>query len=412
MQLPKFHPQPAVTAEDTGLPRGVLFELVLKRCFLEGTITLHRLISETKLDYGVALAMYRNLQKEQLCDTKGMIGDDYEFTLTQKGLRMAEEAYRKNQYVGPAPVPLNSYCQAVREQAFRPQITQDSLARHMSDIVVPEDVVRDLGAAIMTGGTIFLYGPTGNGKSSIAERMHRIFHDYVYIPYAAEVSSQILNVYDPIVHRAAEEQPQDIDLRWVLCQRPFLLVGGEMQADMLEPRVDEVTRICLAPLQMRANNGILVIDDFGRQQMKPRELLNRWIVPLDRKIDFLSLWSGVKFEIPFELMIIFATNLEPSHLAEEAFMRRVKNKIKIDATSPANFVHIMRMVCEGRSIAYNDQTAEYACKRSAELNATGLRACFPRDLVDVLVGVASFEQREPQLTQEQMDRALKLYFTR
>jgi predicted ATPase with chaperone activity len=412
VNLPNFHPAPAPTVEDTGLPWGVLFELILKRTFLEGTTTLRRLIEETRLDYGVVLAVYRNLQKEQLCDTKGMIGDDYEFTLTSKGLRMAEEAYRKNQYTGPAPVPLASYCRAVCEQAFRPQVTRQTLGQHLGDLVVRDDIIRDLGAAVMTGGSIFLYGPTGNGKTSIAERLHRIFHDHVYIPYAVEVSSQVLSLYDPVVHRPAEQQPPDIDPRWVLCRRPFMMVGGEMQAEMLEARIDEVTRICLAPLQMKANNGILVIDDFGRQMMKPRELLNRWIVPLDRRIDYLTLWSGVKFEIPFEVMVVFATNLEPTHLAEEAFMRRIKNKIKIDAVTPDSFLEIMRRVCDDRGIQYDPDAAEYACRRCSEHAPTGLRACFPRDLLDIIGGIAGFEQQTVKLTEAEVDRALKIYFTR
>ncbi len=412
MKLPSFHPEPALTLEDTGLPRGLVFELILRRTFLEGTTTLQRLIQETKLDFGVTQAIYRSMQKEQLCDTKGMIGDDYEFTLTTKGLRMAEEAYRKNQYVGPAPVPLATYCRAVCQQAFQPQVTRQTLGQHLADLVLRDETIRELGAAIMTGGTIFLYGPTGNGKTSITERLHRIFHDLVYIPYAVEVSSQIINVYDPVVHRPAEEQPADIDPRWVLCHRPFLMVGGEMQAEMLEARIDEVTRICLAPLHMKANNGILVIDDFGRQQMKPRELLNRWIVPLDRRIDYLSLWSGVKFEIPFEVMVIFATNLEPNHLAEEAFMRRIKNKVKIDAVSVDHFLEILCRLCLERDVGFEPEVAVHAAQQCADHSAGGLRACFPRDLLDILCGTASFEQRAPRFDQEQVDRALKIYFTR
>ena len=190
------------------------------------------------------------------------------------------------------------------------------------------------------------------------------------------------------------------------------MVGGEMQAEMLEARVDEVTRMCLAPLQMKANNGILVIDDFGRQLMKPRELLNRWIVPLDRRIDYLSLWSGVKFEIPFEVMVIFATNLEPNHLAEEAFMRRIKNKIKIDAVSVEHFLEILCRLCLERGVGFEPEVAVYAARRCGDHSPTGLRACFPRDILDILCGIADFERRPARLDQEQVDRAMKIYFTR
>ncbi|MBI3696920.1 MAG: AAA family ATPase, partial [Acidobacteria bacterium] len=407
MNIPGFFPRPALNTEATGLPRGLIFELVLKRAFLEGITTVQRLVNEIKLDYGIVQEVYHELRQEELCDPRG----NYEFALTAKGRRRAEEAYRKNQYAGPAPVPLAAYCHAVCEQAFQPRVTRDSLAEILFDLVVTEEIIRDLGSAIMTGGTIFLYGPSGNGKTSIAERLHRIFDDLVYIPHAVEVSSQILTVYDPNVHRSVE-QPHDIDRRWVLCQRPFLAVGGEMQASMLEARMDELTRISVAPLQMKANNGILMIDDFGRQQMQPRELLNRWIQPLDRRIDYLSLWSGVKFEIPFDVLVVFATNLEPAHLAEDAFMRRIKNKIKIGAVSAETLVRIWERLCKEKGIEFSQEVAEYACRRCAEHNPEGLRACFPRDLLDIVCGVAAFEQRSPVLTRDEVDRAAQLYFTR
>ncbi len=325
MRLSTFDPQPAATVEETGLPRGLVTELILKRAFLEGTTSLLRLRAETKLEFEVVSTVFRSLQKEQFCEMKGLVGLDYEFTLTTQGRQLAEEAYRKNQYCGPAPVPLADYCRAVSEQVFRPRVNRRLMADHLSDLVVSDDMVRSLGAAIMSGSSIFLYGPTGNGKTSIAERLHRVFEDLVYIPYAVEVSGHILSVYDPVIHHAAD-QPEHRDHRWVLCHRPFVKVGGELRAEILEPSIDDVTRICLAPLQMLANNGILVIDDFGRQQMKPRDLLNRWIVPLDRRIDYFSLWSGVRFAVPFEVLVIFATNLEIKQLAEEAFMRRIRTR--------------------------------------------------------------------------------------
>jgi predicted ATPase with chaperone activity len=263
----------------------------------------------------------------------------------------------------------------------------------------------------MTGGAIFLYGPTGNGKTSLALRLKRLFSDTVYIPYSVEVSTQILSIFDPAVHQR-EEQPADIDPRWVRCRRPFVVVGGEMRAEMLEPHVDPVTRLCDAPLQMKANNGVLVIDDFGRQKMQPRELLNRWIVPMDRKVDHMSLWSGVHFEVPFDLLLVFATNLDLNSLAEEAFIRRIKNKVKVDAVSPDIFREIFRRLCEERGVAFDYETAEYARRRCEDLSTTGLRACFPRDLLDTLAGFAAFEERQPTLAREDIDRALHVYFAR
>jgi len=410
MKLPSFQPRAAGTIEETGLPRGLIFELILKRIFLEGTTSIQRLADSTRLEFEVVSSVFQRFRKEQLCEAKGLVGRDYELSLTVQGVRMAEDAYRKNQYSGPAPVSLEEYCRAVREQALHPRVTHESLSENLSDLVVSEELVRALGTAIMTGGALFLYGPTGNGKSSISERLSRIFDDYVYVPCAVEVSGQILSVYDAVVHKPVPEQPPDMDRRWVLCHRPLLTIGGELRAEMLEPRVDEVTRICLAPLSMMANNGILVIDDFGRQHIQPRELLNRWIVPLDRRIDSFSLWSGIRFTVPFEVMVVFATNLELNQLAEEAFIRRIKNKIRIDNVTQQMFVQIFRHECSHRGIEYSEEMGEYATRRCAEFSPQGLRACFPRDLLEIISGAAAFEQRAARLERADLDDALNLYF--
>jgi len=405
-----FCPKPALGLEKTALPRGLLEELVLKQVFLDGTTSISRLIAATKLDYTAVEAVFRSMQREQLLNVKGVEGYNYEFSLTAKGLHSAEAAFRKSQYTGPAPVPLAAYCRAVREQAFQPRVTRTILVEKFFDLVLTEQNILDLGAAIMTGGPVFLYGPTGSGKTSLAERLHRIFHDSVCIPYAVEVSGQILTLYDPNVHHPVDPQPPDLDPRWVICRRPFLMVGGEMTAAMLEPHFDPGTRIGVAPLQMKANNGILVIDDFGRQHMSARELLNRWIVPLDRRVDYLSLGPALKFEIPFELVVVLATNLDPSHLAEEAFLRRIKNKVRVDGATPAVFLEIWQRECDVHGLGFQPDVAEYACRRCSE-DGRALRACFPRDLMDIVRGVATFESRPPILTTAEVERALHLYFT-
>jgi len=397
--------------EEIGIPRALASELLLKRVFLEGTTNLSGLINSTKLDYNVVNELFLSMHKEQIVETKGVVGHNYEFTLTSKGLQAAEEAYRKSRYAGPAPISLAEYRRAVGAQAFRPEVTLQSLSRQFSDLVLTEEIVRNLGAALMTGGAIFLYGPTGNGKTSIAERLHRIFHDYVYVPYAVEVSSEVLSVFDPLVHRAVESQPEGIDPRWVLCHRPFLSVGGEMRADLLEPHVDQNRHIVRAPLQMKANNGILVIDDFGRQRIQPRELLNRWIVPLDRRVDYLS-WFGTSFEIPFELIVVFATNLDVTSLAEEAFIRRLKNKIKIERISEKTFLEILRRECERRGIEFQPGVGDRAIRQCLEYSKEGLRACFPRDLMDIVWGIAAFEQQPPKFDLAEVDQAVGIYFVK
>ena len=410
VEVPPFQYAAPHTIEETGLGHGLVLDLLLRHAFFEGTVTLAKLADRSKLSPTIVHNMYRYLLKEQLCETRAMVGNDYEISLMSRGRAMAEVALKKGQYAGPAPVSLQDYNRSVSEQGIHISVTAASLRSALSDLVVPDHVIRSLGAALVTGGTILLHGPTGNGKTSIAERLHRILNDSVFIPYAVEVAGQILTVFDPLLHKAEEEQPEGIDPRWVLCQRPMVKVGGEMRAEMLEPMVDEVTRICIGPLQMKANTGILLIDDFGRQRITPRELLNRWIVPLDRHTDVLSLWSGVSFEMPFEVLVVFATNLALSDLAEDAFMRRLKNKIKIDALSVELFMELVQRVCQQKGIPCTAEMEEYVAQECAKYSPEGLRACYPGDLAELLCGTARFEQREPALTRDEVDRALRVYF--
>jgi predicted ATPase with chaperone activity len=403
-------PAEAANIEETGLPQSLVLDLVLKHAFVEGTVTLRRLTERTKLSTQVIHTMYRHLQKEHLCETRTMVGDDYEISLSAKGRGMAEVALRKSQYAGAAPVPLKEYNRVVKQQGVSVHVTADSLRSTLSDLVVPDHVIHELGSALVTGGAILLYGSTGNGKTSLAERLHRCFEDLVYVPYAVEASGEVLGVYDPLIHRAQERQGSIGDPRWVLCSRPMVKVGGEMRSEMLEPRVDDVTRVCIGPLQMKANNGILLIDDFGRQRITPRELLNRWIVPLDRRTDILNLWTGVSFEMPFEVLVVFATNLPLSDLAEDAFLRRLKNKIKVEPLGDDLFRELLRRVLKEKSLECTPDMAEYIRSECSERSPDGLRACYPADLATSICGIAAFEQRAPTLDQDHVDRALNLYF--
>jgi hypothetical protein len=410
MHREQFHPREVHKIEDTGLTNGMLVDLVLKHVFFEGTALLRSIAERTKLSGSVILALYRQFQKEQLVETHGMQGDDYEISLTNKGRSTAEVALRKGQYAGPAPVTLPAYNQAVAKQGIPLRPSLESLRAAMSDLVLPDHVIHELGTALVTGGTIMLYGETGLGKTSIAERLHRVFEDYVYIPYAVEAGGHIITVYDPLMHKAVEDESAQLDARWVLCQRPMVKVGGEMRAEMLDPHIDDVTRICTAPLQMKANNGILLIDDFGRQRVSPRELLNRWIVPLDRRKDIMSMWSGVSFEIPFELVVVFATNLSLSDLAEEAFLRRLKNKIKMEAMPAELFDELVRRVCRQKSIWLEPGGEEYLRIACANHSTTGLRACYPEDIASAIVGMASFAQHSAKMDRSSIDAAMKVYF--
>jgi len=410
MTREQFQPREVHKIEETGLSNGMLTELCLKHIFFEGQALLRTLADRTKLSPGVILALFRQFQKEQLVETHGMVGEDYEISLTNKGRAMVDVALKKGQYAGPAPVTLPAYNQAVAKQGIPLKPSLERLRGAMSDLVLPDHVIHELGTALVTGGTIMLYGETGLGKTSIAERLHRVFEDYVYIPYAIEVGSQIITVFDPLMHVAVEDESAHGDPRWVLCQRPMVKVGGEMRSEMLDPHMDDVTRICTAPLQMKANNGILLIDDFGRQRVSPRELLNRWIVPLDRRKDIMSMWSGVSFEIPFELVVVFATNLTLSDLAEEAFLRRLKNKIKMEAMPPELFDELVRRVCRQKNLTVEPGAEEYLRVSCANHSTTGLRACYPEDIASTITGMASFAQRSAKMDKASIDAAMKVYF--
>jgi predicted ATPase with chaperone activity len=405
-----FYTKEAQTVEETGLPESFIVDLILKHIFFAGSIILASLAEATKLNYGIVLGVYRQLQKEHLAETKSMVADDYQISLTVRGRSVAELAVKKSHYVGPAPVPLAQYKRVITTQAARVNQTAESLRSALGDLILSDDVIADLGTALATGGSLLLYGATGNGKTSIAERLKRIFSDMVYVPHAVEVSGQIINVFDPLVHRQEQEQPENADGRWVLCRRPMVKVGGEMRMEMLEPRLDDHTRICVGPLQMKANNGILLIDDLGRQHITPQELLNRWIVPLDRRTDVLSLWTGVSFEIPFEMLVVFATNLSLREVAEDAFLRRMKNKVKIDAPNAGTFCEMLRRVCQEKKLACAPEMEQYLLDQCLQHSLGELRACFPEDITAAICGIATFEGRAPMLDKKMIDRAIRVYF--
>jgi predicted ATPase with chaperone activity len=342
-----------------------------------------------------------------------MIGNDYQFTLSAAGRALSGERFQISQYAGACPVSLSDYTSATEKQSAKVTITRRVLRHALSDLVVTDRLLDSLGPALISQSSIFLYGPTGNGKTSLAERLLRVYEDAVLIPYAVEVDNQIISLYDPVVHERIEEvEDPNWDPRWVLCHRPFILVGGELVPSMLELRLDEASGIYAAPLQMKANDGIFVIDDFGRQLMSPRDLLNRWIVPLDRRVDYLTLRYGVKFQIPFEMLVVFSTNLDPSDLADEAFLRRIHNKIFIEAVDPTIFDEILRRVVASRNIPTEPDTADYLRRLCLRDGRTELRACYPRDICDILASIANYEGRAVRMTRAELERASDLYFTR
>ncbi len=409
---PSFYPDTPAKIEDLHIPQSLVTDLVVRRLSMEGTSTLGSLSRSLKLSPGVVENVFRMMRQQQLVEVKGMVGNDYTITLSAAGRNLASERFQISQYAGAAPVSLKDYRAATKLQAAEVDISRRTLRTALSDLVVTDELLDRLGPAVVSQSSIFLYGPTGNGKTSLAERLLRVYHDAILIPYAIEVDSQVISLYDPVVHQDVEIDDPDLDPRWVLCRRPCILVGGELVPGMLELRLDESSGIYSAPLQMKANNGIFIIDDFGRQLISPRDLLNRWIVPLDRRVDYLVLRYGVKFQVPFELMVVFATNLDPSDLADEAFLRRIHNKIYIEPVSTGVFDEIVRRVTTTKNIPCSVETVDFFRKLCLSGGRTDLRACYPWDICDILVSIAKYEKRSTRMDQAELERAVDLYFAR
>jgi predicted ATPase with chaperone activity len=398
--------------EDLGIPRSLVSDLVLRYLWLHGSATLAKLHDTLKLSFPILETLFHQFRQQQLLEVKGMHGNDYAFSLTSSGRALATARNEVCQYVGPAPVSIQHYHDVVKAQTAQVKLNRDSLKKAFDDLVLPDDLLDQLGPSLIGHQSLFLYGGTGNGKTSIAERILRIYKDTVLVPYAVEVDGHIITLFDPVVHRLASCTDETLDPRWVVCERPCITVGGELSAAMLELRLDEATRVFISPCQMKANNGILIIDDFGRQVLSPRELLNRWIVPLDRRVDYLTLASGMKFQAPFELMVVFSTNLNPHDLADEAFLRRIQSKVLVENVSNEVFDQIFKRVVEKNQVPCEPGCAEYLRERCVGAGAEYLRACYPNDIYKLVKAIGEYEGRGVRMTKANIDRAVGLYFAK
>jgi hypothetical protein len=407
-----FAPAIPQTIEELGVSQTIVLDLMLRRLLLEGYTTLEILSEKLRLSIPIVSLVFTHMRQQQLIEVKGMVGNDYSFVLSQAGRVLASERFQITQYAGACPVSLKDYHAATNAQAAHPAIDRRVLRDAFSDLIVTDRLLDQLGPALISQNSIFLYGPTGNGKTSLAERMLRVYDDTILIPYAVEVDGQIISLYDPVVHQRLDIEEAEVDQRWLVCRRPCIVVGGELIPSMVELRLDESSGIYAAPLQMKANNGLFIIDDFGRQLMSPRDLLNRWIVPLDRRVDYLTLRYGVKFQIPFELLVVFSTNLDPSDLADEAFLRRIHNKIYIEACDQTVFDSIFYRVVTSRGIPYEDDSAEFLRKICLREGRTELRACYPTDVCNILESISKYENRPIQMSKGDMERAAMLYFAK
>ena len=407
-----FRPPVPQTYEQLGISESLILDLVLRRLLMEGFSTLSSLSTALRVSIPIIDTAFRQLRSQQLVEVKGMVANDYQFVLSQAGKQLASDRFQISQYAGAAPVSLPDYSEATRQQAAKVSVDRKALRAAFSDLVVTDRMLDQIGPAIISQTSIFLYGPSGNGKTSVAERMLRVYQDAILIPYSVEVDGQIIAVFDPVVHQKLELNDPEVDPRWILCRRPCIVVGGELIPSMLELRIDDSSGIYAAPLQMKANNGIFIIDDFGRQLMSPRDLLNRWIVPLDRRVDYLSLRYGVKFQIPFEVMVVFSTNLDPQDLADEAFLRRIHNKILIESIDASTFDQIFARVVSSKRVPHEPDSAEYLRRLCLADGRSELRACYPLDICNILSSISDYERRPINMGRDNLERAVNLYFAR
>ena len=399
--------------EETGIRRKVLEDLALKILHLSGEMTLRDLASRMYIPLRLVEDLFGRLRKEGLCQVTGMAAGVHRIVTTSEGKDRAIELLSVTHYAGPVPVSLKEYVARVKAQTVRHlKVEPGAVRRAFSHLVLPEHTLTQLGTALASGRAIFLYGPPGTGKTTIADAMWRLFEDdRIWVPHAVEADGQIIEVFDPGVHNAvAQPEAHDHDVRWIRCQRPRVMVGGELTIDMLDLQYNPASKFYSAPVQMKASNGLLIIDDFGRQRVRPDELLNRWVVPLDRSIDFLTLAGGRKIEIPFDMLVVFATNLDPSELVDDAFLRRIQTKIRLESISRADFHEIYRRVCDELHLEYRAEPVERLLDVIAGELGQELRACFPRDLVQQVCWTARYRQAEPVLDDSSLDLACRTYF--
>ncbi|HET7061323.1 MAG TPA: AAA family ATPase, partial [Nitrosospira sp.] len=344
------------------------------------------------------------------------------FELAKRGRERAEAALNTSRYVGAAPVPLRDYARALARQSIRQVQVNDEWIRHsLRHMVIGEKMLGQLGPAFSSGRSIFFYGPPGTGKTSVAETLARALPGDVYIPQSVEVSGQIIRLFDPAIHASLENKNEEVpqldlrmtlkhDPRWKRCRRPVVMVGGELTMDMLNLRYDTDARFYEAPVHMKAGNGVFILDDFGRQQVEPRQLLNRWIIPLERGTDFPALHTGLKFEIPFDQITVFCTNMRPADLVDEAFLRRIRHKIQVQNQTEGEFKEILRRVCDTRGVAYNTDATEYLLDNYYRKTGRPLTGSHPRDLMEHIVDRARFIGRAPEFTPETVNLAAESYF--
>lgn len=409
-------PRTPRTIEESGLDASFITDLVMKHLVFMREFKIQDVIERTKLSLPIVNQIIDAIRREKLVEIKGSEGlstSTVRYAMTEEGKNRAITLLEISRYVGPAPVPLEAYRHMVEVQSVRNiHVGVPEVKEAFSHLVVSDDMLKRLGPAISSGRAIFVYGPPGNGKTTIAETISKILPDDIYIPYAILVGDDVITMYDPVTHIPVENALPDetTDPRWVMARRPVVMTGGELTLRMLDLEFNPISKFYEAPLQMKANNGLFIIDDFGRQQIDPHHLLNRWIVPLERRNDFLSLQSGMKFEIPFDQLSVFATNIEPKKLVDEAFLRRIPYKIKIDHPTEHEFKQVFHRVCASNNLEFHNDVFDFLVENFYHRLGVKFNACHPRDIVDNILDTARYLETKPAMTRESVTTAWENYF--
>lgn len=407
----KFNPPVPENLNQTGLNEKLIENLIFKLLLSRGVVTGRQIADEICLHFAIIEPILSDLKRQLFLTYRSDAGiNDFAYILTEQGRAKALIASESSAYIGSAPVPFSEYLKSVESQSIQKENPgMEELQDAFHDLMLEKYVFYTLGPAINSGRGVFLYGAPGNGKTSIAKRVHKCFKDAIYIPKTMIISGELLKFYDPQWHKAVESKGLQYDRRWIKIHRPAVIVGGEMDLESLGIKYNPQTKISEAPLQMKANCGTFVVDDFGRQRVSPRDLLNRWILPLEKRIDFLTLSNGIKFQVPFDELLIFCTNIDPKDLLDEAFLRRIPYKVKLKDPSEEKFRHIMKFMAPKYDIEYDDDAVDYLIDNYFR-GKRPFRSCHPRDMLEQIVNASAYQRIQPRLTKDLIKLAAFNYF--
>jgi len=423
----KEMPQPPRSLAETGIAEGELLNLMLKIMYARSLDTPSKIADGLKLPARLIGLLIADAERRQIVESMGMLEgpvlSEVRYALSQTGRRRALEALEANQYIGPAPVSLTDYhARVLRQRITNERIGRARVDEAFADLTIPSDFVDRLGPAINSGRALLLYGPAGNGKTSIAERIGGIFGDIVYVPYVIEIEGQYVKVFDPDLHEVAtvEQKPdrieairrRDFDRRWVPCKRPIVITGGELSLEMLDLQWNPQARFYEAPLHMKAIGGTFIIDDFGRQLISPERLLNRWIVPMQSRFDYLKLHTGKSFSVPFDELLIFSTNMAPQDLMDPAFLRRIPYKLETPAPTMEVYHNIFVAVASAAGLPFDEDIFRYIVDRLTNVEKQNLACYQPQFIVDQVIAACKYEGVPPTLSRARVSVGLDNLYVR